>query len=234
MANHQDNDNKNSSPSSLISYMERSRDHWCIKSTQSEFIYMNRPLLDDLNIPPGYEIEGKLDKELPSKPPAELWQEFVEHDQKVIKEDRAMSAIAVHYYGKGNADSLVAHIAEKTPLYDDDKKIIGIVCHARIIDTSTCLYYMNRLNRKNVQLDAPNDMFTKRELEVVFWAQQRLSSKEIAKRLDISYQTVEGHLKMIYKKAGIHSSFQLIEYCKDTGLDNYIPADFIRKGVQLI
>ncbi|MDR5617876.1 helix-turn-helix transcriptional regulator [Arsenophonus sp.] len=77
-------------------------------------------------------------------------------------------------------------------------------------------------------------MFTKRELEVIFWAQQRFTAKEIAKRLDISHQTVEGHLKLIYKKADVHSIFQLIEYCKHTGLDSYIPVDFIRKGVQLI
>lgn len=80
----------------------------------------------------------------------------------------------------------------------------------------------------------PNDLFSKRELEVIFWVQQRLTSKEIAIRLDISRQTVEGHLKSIYRKADIHSIFQLIEYCKHTGLDSYIPADFIRKGVQII
>ncbi|WP_083764618.1 hypothetical protein [Sodalis glossinidius] len=38
----------------------------------------------------------------------------------------------------------------------------------------------------------------------------------------------------IYKKAGVHSLIQLIEYCRHTGLDKHIPLDFIRKGVQLI
>ncbi|WP_158368056.1 helix-turn-helix transcriptional regulator [Candidatus Williamhamiltonella defendens] len=64
--------------------------------------------------------------------------------------------------------------------------------------------------------------------------QQRLTYKEIAIRLDIFCQTVEGHLKSIYRKADIHSIFQLIEYSKHTGLDSYITADFIRKGVQII
>ncbi|MBT9432672.1 helix-turn-helix transcriptional regulator [Candidatus Sodalis endolongispinus] len=93
---------------------------------------------------------------------------------------------------------------------------------------------MNRLNRKTIQIDADNDLFTKRELEVIFWVQQRLSAKEIAKRLNISYKTVEIHLMNIYNKDGVHSLIQLIEYCKHTGLDKYIPLDFIRKGVQLI
>jgi len=56
----------------------------------------------------------------------------------------------------------------------------------------------------------PNDLFSKRELEVIFWVQQRLTSKEIAIRLDISRQTVEGHLKSIYRKAVFTVSFSLL------------------------
>lgn len=222
-----------SSPSSLISFMEKSQDHWCIKSTDSQFIYMNAAFLDDINLSKNFNVEGKFDKEFPTAP-AELWEGFVAHDQQVMRENKTISGIEIHYYGKGNTNNPVAHLSEKTPLYDDDRRIIGVVSHSRIIDTPTCLYYMNRLNRKSIQLDSPNDNFTKRELEVIFWAQQRLTAKEIAKRLEISHQTVEGHLKMIYKKIGIHSSTQLVEYCKNVGLDTYIPADFIRKGVQLI
>nr|CBA72761.1 LuxR family transcriptional regulatory protein [Arsenophonus nasoniae] len=96
------------------------------------------------------------------------------------------------------------------------------------------MHYMNRLSIQKIEFDAQNDIFSKRELEVIFWAQQRLTAKEIAKRLGISHQTVEGHLKLIYKKADVHSILQLIEYCKHVGLDRYIPMDFIRKGVQII
>ncbi|HGJ5884667.1 helix-turn-helix transcriptional regulator [Arsenophonus sp.] len=96
------------------------------------------------------------------------------------------------------------------------------------------LYYINRLNRKTIQIDAHNDTFTKRELEVIFWAQQRLTAKEIAKRLEICPSTIDSHIKSIYRKADVNSNAQLIEYCKHKGLDTYIPANFIRKGVQLI
>lgn len=221
-----------SSPQSLISFMEHSEEHWFIKDTESRYIYMNNAALSYFNVPSGFSMEGRLDKEVPLQSSQDLWPELVEHDKNVIEKNKMLSAIEIHYYGKSN--NQVPHLCNKSPLYDDKNQIIGLVCHGRAIEIPTCLYYMNRLNRKTIQFDAPNDTFTKRELEVIFWAQQRLTAKEIAKRLDISYQTVEGHLKLIYKKADVHSIFQLIEYCKHTGLDRYIPTDFIRKGVQLI
>lgn len=145
-----------------------------------------------------------------------------------------MVSISIHHYGKGNTGELVPHYVEKVPLYDDENKIIGIVTNGRRLEVPTLLYYMNRLNRKIIKIDAPNDVFTKRELEVIFWAQQRMSVKEIAKRLNISPNTAYVHLMNIYYKADVHNILQLIDYCRDVGLDKYIPLDFIRKGVQLI
>lgn len=223
-----------SSPQSLISFMEKSKDHWCVKDKASRYIYINKSALIDFNAPKNINIEGKLDKEIPLKASQELWMDFVEHDQKVMNENRSIASVEIHYYGKGNFDTPTPQLSEKNPLYDDENKIIGLVIHSRIIDAPTLLYYMNQLNRKTIQFDAPNDLFTKRELEVIFWAQQRLSVKEIARRLDLATQTVIVHFKNIYRKADVHSTIQLIEYCKQTGLDRYIPADFIRKGVQII
>ncbi|HGJ5890490.1 MAG TPA: LuxR C-terminal-related transcriptional regulator [Arsenophonus apicola] len=222
------------SSNSLISFIEKSTNHWHIKDIESRYIYINKSLKQALKIPNKYDIEGVLDRELPVDICQDLWPQFIETDKKAVEENKTISSIEIHCYGEGNLNNPVPRFVEKTPLCDDNNKVIGTVCYGRMIEIPTLLYYMNRLNRKTIQFDAPNDTFTKRELEVIFWAQQRLSAKEIAQRLDISHKTVEGHFKLIYKKADVHSIFQLIEYCKHTGLDRYIPIDFIRKGVQLI
>lgn len=120
------------------------------------------------------------------------------------------------------------------PFYDDKNKIIGVIDDVQLIDSPTLLFYVHRFNKKMVQFDAPNDIFTKRELDIIFWAQQRLSSKEIAEQLKISPRTISNILQSIYKKAGVHSIIQLIEYCKHTGLDTYIPAHFILNDLKLI
>ncbi|WP_334473120.1 LuxR C-terminal-related transcriptional regulator [Arsenophonus sp. PmNCSU2021_1] len=193
---------------------------------------MNNAALSYFNVPSGFSMEGRLDNEVPLESSQELWPELVEHDKNVIEKNKMLSAIEIHYYGKSN--NKVPHLCNKSPLYDNKNQIIGLVCHGRAIETPTLLHYMNRLNRKKIQFDAPNDTFTKRELEVIFWAQQRLTAKEIAKRLDICPSTIDSHIKSIYRKADVNSNAQLIEYCKHKGLDAYIPSNFIRKGVQLI
>ncbi|WGO82175.1 helix-turn-helix transcriptional regulator [Arsenophonus apicola] len=220
------------SSKSLVSYIKNSSEPWYIKDLESRCIYANKADLTDLNLPENYNYEGKRDDEIPAKSCQELWEDFIRDDKLVITENKAISGVEIASYGK--EDGLTPRFFVKSPLYDENNKIIGLIGHSKKIDTPTLLYYMNRLNRKIIQFDAPNDIFTKRELEVIFWAQQRLTSKEIAKRLDIFPSTVESHLKNIYRKADINSIFQLIEYCKHTGLDAYIPANFIRKGVQLI
>ncbi|AHF75284.1 Transcriptional regulator putative LuxR family [Sodalis praecaptivus] len=222
------------SPQSLISFIKNSSDHWLIKDNEAKYVFVNDSATEFFRFPKKFNAEGRTDKEVPTDICQELWPEFIASDEKVIKENRKIISIAIHHYGKGNTTTLVPHYAERAPLYDDDNKLIGIVTHGRRLDVPELLYYMNRLNKKTIQIDADNELFTKRELEIIFWAQQRLSAKEIAKRLAISYKTVEVHLMNIYNKAGVHSLVQLIEYCRHTGLDKYIPLDFIRKGVQLI
>lgn len=220
------------SSNSLISIIENSQIPWVVKNIESNFIYANQAELKELNLPKNFKIEGKLDKEIPSKPCQELSEDFVRDDKLVMAENKSISGIEIASYGKNGG--LTPRFFQKTPLYDDDNKIIGVIGFGGIIDTPSLLFYMNRLNKKMIQFDAPNDTFTKRELEVIFWAQQRLTAKEIAKRLEIYPSTIDSHIKSIYRKADVNSNAQLIEYCKNTGLDAYIPANFIRQGVQLI
>lgn len=220
------------SSQSLISFIENSSNHWSIKDFESRCIYVNKAGLLALNLPENYNYEGKRDDEIPSQPCQELSEYFIRDDKSVMSENKSISGVEIADYDKKG--SLTPRIFRKSPLYDNNKKIIGVIGRSSNIDTPTLLYYMNRLNRKTIQFDAPNDTFTKRELEVIFWAQQRLTAKEIAKRLEVCPSTIDSHIKSIYRKADINCNAQLIEYCKHTGLDAYIPANFIRNGVILI
>lgn len=220
------------SPNSLISYMEHSQELWGIKDHEHRYIYMNKPLLEYINMPKGFDWEGRLDHEVPVAPCQELGEEFAKHDKETMKQNKMISQIETHYYGKGNSTVLVPTLATTTPFYDDNNKCIGIVFRCTQLDAPTLLYYMNRFNRPVLQFDMPDKNFTKREYEIIFWLQQRIPAKEIARRLDISYRTIETHVQTIYLKAGVNSVHQFIEYCKSTGLDKYIPSDFIQKGAQ--
>lgn len=222
------------SSQSLVSYIKNSKNPWYVKDLESRCVYANKADLLALNLPENYNYEGKRDNEIPSQPCQELWECFIRDDKLVMTENKKISGVEIAYYGKGNKSIPKPRFFEKAPLYDDNNKIIGVIGHSNNIDSATLLYYMNRLNRKVIQFDAPNDLFTKRELDVIFWAQQRLTAKEIAKRLDVCPSTIDSHMKSIYRKADVNNYVQLIEYCQNKGLDAYIPSDFIRNGIILI
>lgn len=217
----------------MVSFMERSAGNWCIKDINSNYIFINSNGINYYCFD-NIDFQGKSDKEIQIDRCQELWPEFIAHDRKVIEEKRRISAIEIHKYNSKSSENLSANYCEKTPLYDEENKVIGIISYGIELDNPALLYYMNLFNRKTIQFDAPNNLFSKRELEIAFWAQQKLSAKEISKRLDISHRTVENRLQGMYEKAGVHNSTQFIEYCKTTGLDQYIPLDFIRKGVHRI
>ncbi|WP_083764694.1 helix-turn-helix transcriptional regulator [Sodalis glossinidius] len=58
-----------------------------------------------------------------------------------------------------------------------------------------------------------------------------MSAKDIAKRLAISFRTVENRLIRIYEKMGVNSIRGLKEYCQIVGLSNYAPKKLLREGV---
>lgn len=82
-----------------------------------------------------------------------------------------------------------------------------------------------------ISLNPPVDIFTERELEIIFYAIQKISAKEIAAKLNISHRTIENRLFTIYNKIEVNSINGLIKYCHNVWLNNYVPKKLIREGV---
>ncbi|QBY45617.1 LuxR C-terminal-related transcriptional regulator (plasmid) [Arsenophonus nasoniae] len=210
---------------SLISFLRHESDPWGVKDLDSKFVYANN--LSHLGIKLDFNIEGMFDSELPH-PVAELSSNLLIHDHKVISDRKKEIAIQTTLNFKENR--LKPYFFEKRPFYNQSGEIVGTIYHGREIvnfqtyDMSPYVYFFT----------PPNDLFTKRELEVIFWAQQRLTAKEIAKRLDVCPSTIDSHIKSIYRKADVNSNAQLIEYCQAIGLDKYIPPDFLRSGIKFV
>lgn len=215
----------------IILMCENSRDPWAIKNLESRFIYGNKANAALLNLPRKFDIEGKLDSEIPN-PTAEFACNFQENDRKVIKLKQNISSLDIYTYGREQITQ--PYISEKSPLHNQNGECIGVIFHIKKCQFFPTTYFIAKKSPCSVVFNPPEDFFTKDELEVIFLAINRMSAKEIGKELDLSDRTIEKRLGKIYRKVGVSFLRQLIDYCQEKGFDRYIPPRFFKPGSKFI
>ncbi|PAV06583.1 hypothetical protein CBG25_05630 [Arsenophonus sp. ENCA] len=109
------------------------------------------------------------------------------------------------------------------PLLSQENGYLGTFFHAHEFLFLSPLDYVDGMQPYTVNTQHPNDLFSRREWQVLFFTMYRLSSKQIARKLGIFPSTVEFYLKAIYGKVNVHSACQLREFAKSKGFERYIP-----------
>lgn len=221
---------KKSEFGSFIDFIDKSDMPYFIRDSNSRFLYVNKPGLFFLNIPKNFKIEGKLDKDLPVDW-AEFSEEFQKQDRITEKIGKSSSIISTQLYNFKK--EIEPFFCPKSPFYLGNK-CIGTLGSATKLKFISVPGFIDKRKPFVLSTHPPNNLFTKRELDIIFWLQQRLTSKEIGKRLNLSYRTVNNKIQIIYEKVNVHSFIQFIEFCKYSGFDCYIPPAFIHKGIQFI
>ncbi|BAE75714.1 hypothetical protein SGP1_0007 (plasmid) [Sodalis glossinidius str. 'morsitans'] len=120
------------------------------------------------------------------------------------------------------------------PRFDEKDVYEGAFFYAQPFLFLSLLEYIEGELPYPVVLSQPNDMFTDREWDVLFLSLQRLSCKEIAKWLDIAVKTAEVHLSNTYNKDDVHHANQLRLFCREKGINRYLPPKFLPSGSHLI
>ncbi len=208
----------------FISFMRNSNDFWYIKDHESRFIFMNDCARHYTGLPKEFKLEGKLDSECPA-----YWSDIADviqaNDKRVMDSQRTVPTLFTLMYG-GKENLMQSFMADVSPLIKDGKSI-GIVGRAKKLEIYSMYHLANKRNCDTIAFGNPTPLFTNREFDVVFYAIQSLSTKEIARRLDISPNTVKKYLQSVYEKIDVSALSQLIEYCRARGYDNYAPNRFI-------
>lgn len=155
--------------------------------------------------------------------------ELQQHDRLAEHSQRSATVIETYYWN--GEQTLKPFLSNKFPLYDDQHQCLGTLWNAREVIVVSPLVLIQNNKPSVLQTSLSQTLFTKKELELVFFLLQKLTAKEIAQILHISYRTVENRVFTIYQKSGVHSLSQFTEFCKNTRLNNYIPHDFLQKGV---
>lgn len=212
----------------LIAIMERSGLPWGIKDSESRFVYMNAAALNFCNVPTGFDFEGRLDEEFPC-PWYELAPELKAHDRKAESSKEGAEVIETSYFGREAI--LEPWYCAKFPIYNAKGEVLGTTFYAKRFNFGSIYDFFNNLKPSVVTLTPPDTTFTERELEIIFYALQRLSAKDISEKLCLSYRTIESRLAGIYNKAKVAGLEQLIEYCQSTGLNSYVPKSVLRQKV---
>ncbi|MBS0057008.1 helix-turn-helix transcriptional regulator [Yersinia sp. Marseille-Q3913] len=207
----------------LIRFWEHSSEPWAIKDNQSKFIYANPRFNKVVNLPDKYNVEGRLDGEMPSSV-SEFQDEFQKHDRQVELSQERITSVEIHCHD--GLPYFKPYFCDKYPLINEDGVSQGTVFHGRPV-TDTILTRLTKIKvPTSLIFTPPSDFFTKREWEVLFYLLHAYTSPEIAKKLFLSPRTVCNITQSIYKKAGVTSKRQIIEYCYENKISNYVPQSF--------
>ncbi|TDB44148.1 helix-turn-helix transcriptional regulator [Photorhabdus luminescens] len=208
----------------IINTMKQSNEPWGIKDKNSCFIYANQACKHIQNISSSFDYEGLYDYDLPWDG-AEFAKEYIQHDQKVMKEEKSYVSLETHIWS--GIKTLSSYLCEKSPIYDENGDCLGIMYHLwKAQDYSLTRLYHGKLPA-SILFQPPTDLFTPREWDVIFLSLHKYTSKQIGQILNISYRTVENNTARIYRKVGVRSAQQLEEYCRFNDYDLYVPERFL-------
>lgn len=215
-------------PDSLIQMFENDPIvGWAIKDKESHFAYVNNAFKIWQTISTRYDYEGLKINDIPV-PVAEFSDLFEQQERYIENSGKPVRAITTHIQGKERIMQPAYNIQE--PLFDEHNTCIGTLISVRHVNIITPTSLLAGKIKKHAIFQAPSDMFTEKEWEIVYLLQCNFSLKEIGSILGISVNSINGRLRSCFKKTGISSSSALIEFCKCNRFDNYIPQFFLKKG----
>lgn len=116
------------------------------------------------------------------------------------------------------------------PLYDESGTCIDTIISVRHVNILTPISLLNGKLNQHATFQTPPDIFTEKEWEVMYLLLCNLSLKEISNVLGISVDAVNGRLRSSFRKTGVNSSATLVDFCRTSRFDNYIPQFFLKKG----
>jgi DNA-binding CsgD family transcriptional regulator len=207
----------------LIRFWEHSSESWEIKDNQSRYVYVNNRFNKLLNLPDSYNVEGRSDGELPA-PTAAFAEEFQRQDRQVELLQNRTTAVDIQLYH--GLSYCTPYLCDRYPLIDENGVSQGIICHVRQMNDIMLTRLNNIKSPTTLVFTPPSEVFTKREWEVLFYILHNFSNSEIAKKINLSPRSICNLTQNIYRKAGVTSKPQIIEYCYENNLNNYVPQSF--------
>jgi len=173
---------------------------------------------------------------------AEYAEWFCQQDSLAFQK-QLLRSIDVNYYSDGNIHFF---ITDKTPIRDNQNKVIGLSGSAAEIKQAQLLKWLQAFTQSNNHLQKKSsepqslsisfsfENLTRRQSECLFYLIRGKSAKSIANILSISPRTVESHIQATKEKLKCYNKQELIETTLNSGGLNFIPQSLLNKPISVI
>ncbi|MEA9389529.1 PAS domain-containing protein [Acerihabitans sp. TG2] len=211
-------------PNSIVRLLDQLVVPFGIRDKESRIIYANQPLTDIYCMKSPTSIIGKLDCEIECKilEPEGVVAEFDKQYKHTWQTEKSYSTLELH----PNALDY-PYIFRKMPFFDDNGECIGMFGYNEIINIYTLNDYVKGKMPGSLLLTKPDDFFTERQCEIIFYRLQGLKAKEVANRLNLATNTFNNYMQTLYDKVGANNLDEFIEFCEKRNYHRYLPKRFL-------
>src|SRR5471030_239202 len=113
------------------------------------------------------------------------------------------------------------------PFYGDDASYKGMLGYNDLISIYTLNDYIKGKLPGSLLLNKPDDFFTERQCENMFYRLQELKVKDADARLNLSTNTVNNYMQALYDKVGAKNLEDFHEFCEKRNYHRYLPKRFL-------
>lgn len=214
-------------------------DYVTISDSNANFINVNNRQTEIMGYRSDAEIVGNTYSRFKGIP-SNVAEKFITEDLQVMRENKPMRFLSYYQYNDGRWHLL---LGDKSLLLDNEGKITGILSVAKDVTNSGLIdlsRFMFDAGKKYTQKSKKtgfgylianadsNNIFTKKEMPIIFYFLRGKTAKEIAHIISRSEKTINFHLDAIKIKSGVFNKSDLIEKLIHEGYMNIIPDEIFR------
>ncbi len=209
---------------SMMRMIDQFPSPYAIRDLEGRLIYGNQPVVELYGVKSTKDIFGKMDAEIKSKivDTEEAVNEFAKQYRQVCQTEIPFATLELH-----PAAVDYPYIFNKFPFYNDDNKCVGMFGYARKLAVYTLNDYIKGFMPGSLLLNKPDDFFTERQCEIMFYRLQGLKAKEVAKRLNLSENTICNYMQTLYDKANVVNLAEFKHFCEQRNYHRYLPKRFL-------
>src|SRR5476649_1754606 len=211
-------------PKSVVALFDQMEEPYCVKNFESRYIYVNKAAMDVYQVDKISDMVGKKEDEIKSKLVEynNTAQEFMRQDSIVCSTDSPMNSLEIHPEAVD-----YPFITNKVPFRDINNRCVGVLAYVKKLEVYSLNDYVKGNMPGSLLLNKPDDFFTERQCEIMFYRLQGLKMKEVAKRLNLTENTINNYMQTLYDKAAVNNLREFKEFCEMREYHRYLPKRFL-------